>query len=100
MLVAGIAVEVAIVALCVNVFGLGFGSTFCFVLAALCLVLAFAASHDDKSAPDVSRSQEPQEDGWDTLTCPYCFSIKTTADENGIGFCYDCESYWGVEDAP
>ena len=100
MLAAGIAIETAIVAVCINVFGLGEGSTFCFVLAALCIVLAFAAYHDDKPTPDGNRSREPQEDNFGTLTCPYCFSINTTADENGIGFCYDCKSHWGVEDAP
>lgn len=99
MLAIGIAIETAIAAICINVFGLGEGSTFCFVLAVLCIVLAFAAYHDDKPAPNV-KSQEPQEDSRDTQNCPYCFSIKTTVDENGIGFCYDCESYWGVEDAP
>ena len=100
MLVISIVVEVLIAAICINVFGLGEGATFCFILAALCIVLAFAAYYDDKPTPNADRSQEPQEDSRSTLNCPYCFSINTTTDENGIGFCYDCESYWGVEDAP
>ena len=98
MLVISIVVEVLIAAICINVFGLGEGSTFCFILAALCIVLAFAAYYDDKPTSKTYQSQKPQEFNWDTQTCPYCFSVNTTMDENGIGYCYDCNTYWRRED--
>lgn len=96
-MVIGIGIEVAIVAICINVFGMGEGSTYCFVLAALCIVLAYAAYHHDTPTPEVNQSQEVQEDERGILHCPHCFSTNTIMSENGIGFCYDCKSYWRVE---
>ena len=94
MLVTGIVIEVVIAAVCINLFGLGEGATLCFVLAALCIAITFAASHDDKPTPEVNKSQEVQEYACYTPNCPYCFSTDTVMDENGIGYCYDCDSYW------
>lgn len=100
ILVLGIVIEVLIAAICINVFGLSEGSTFCFVLAALCIVLAFAACYDDKPTHKTDQNQKSRKDNCSLPNCPYCFSVNTMTDENGIGFCYDCKSYWEVEDAP
>ena len=98
MLLIGIAIEVAVAVLCISVFGMGEGATYCFTLAALCIVLAFAAYYDDSPKPENEQRQEPQGSLWEFSDCPFCLSRNTIIDENGIGYCYDCENYWHIED--
>ena len=97
-LVIGVGIEVAIAVICINVFGMGEESTLYFLLAALYGALAFAAYHDDAPTPKVNQSRELLEDDRVTKACPYCLSVNIITDENGAGFCNDCDYCWGVED--
>ena len=95
--VVTIAIEIVIVFICVNVFEMGEGATYCFVFAAFCILLAVAVYYDD-SIPKVKQNQEPQEDVWDIPSCPYCHSPFVFINENGVGYCNDCDSYWTAEE--
>ena len=95
-----IAAEFLTAVVCMKVFGMGESTTFCAICAVLSIILAFAIYFDNDKVEEKQKKHTPIQEieSKHSTSCPYCLSINTWIDENNMGYCLDCETYWKVED--